>query len=202
MNYDWTNYRREPWNRRFPPQITGLPEWERRSLERDWLPTAPAVAPPCPRVFVSHRQADRNEALRVAYLANQNGFEYWLDVLDLSPAQVPAGHSPALAIAQIIEMALLNCSHVAAVFTVRTPGSLWVPYEYGRVKEPRVITIAASAWVQPSITSNDLPEYLLLGPIHRSESHLCTWFQTERKKWRGTGLPQAFPGSTPPALPS
>jgi hypothetical protein len=37
----------------------------------------------CPRLFVSHRQPDVLYALRVAYLAGRNGFDYWVDTLPL-----------------------------------------------------------------------------------------------------------------------
>ena len=47
------------------------------------------VDPPhCPRVFVSHKQQDAAEALRIGYIARGAGFEFWLDLLDqdLTPA--------------------------------------------------------------------------------------------------------------------
>lgn len=39
----------------------------------------------CPRLFVSHRQGDEHFALRVAWCANVEKVEYWVDVLNLPP---------------------------------------------------------------------------------------------------------------------
>jgi len=36
----------------------------------------------CPRLFVSHRRDDVKFALRIAKLAEESGFAYWVDVLD------------------------------------------------------------------------------------------------------------------------
>src|SRR6185312_4125463 len=36
----------------------------------------------CPRLFVSHRRDDAKFALRIAKLAEESGFGYWVDVLD------------------------------------------------------------------------------------------------------------------------
>jgi len=36
----------------------------------------------CPRIFVSHRQQDYPEALRIAKIASDRGFQFWLDILD------------------------------------------------------------------------------------------------------------------------
>lgn len=48
--------------------------------------------PRCPayRLFVSHRQIDKDLGLRIAELANNNGFEFWLDVLDPALASILA----------------------------------------------------------------------------------------------------------------
>ena len=82
----------------------------------------------------------------------------------------------------IIEMALLNSTHVVAVMTANTRGSEWVPYEYGRVKTPQLpISLQAACWADPRI-GLDLPGYLYLGEIHRSESDVRQWFQTELQK--------------------
>jgi hypothetical protein len=76
-----------------------------------------------PRVFVSHRMVDAAYAERIAWLASQKaGLEYWLDVHDpvlrLAGTALPSGHPVyAITIAAIIEMALLNCTHVIAAHT-------------------------------------------------------------------------------------
>jgi hypothetical protein len=76
-----------------------------------------------PRVFVSHRMVDVAYAERIAWLASQKaGLEYWLDVHDpvlrLAGTTLSAGHVVyAMTVAAIIEMALLNCTHVIAAHT-------------------------------------------------------------------------------------
>jgi len=126
--------------------------------------------PQCPRVFVSHRQVDEKVARRLAWLAWNEGFDYWLDVIDLDPQrnqQVIAieqslGRSltlveTAVLIAAIIEMALLNCTHVIAAMTRNTAGSQWVPYEYGRAKDAAPVSLQAACWRAPALCSSPLP---------------------------------------------
>lgn len=133
--------------------------------------------PQCPvyRLFVSHRQIDKDFGLRVAKLANNNGFEFWLDVLDPTLAAV-AAHThlskdlKALLTACVIEMGLINSTHVLAVMTWRTKGSLWVPYEYGRVRQPG----NTACWKKPSHKFT-LPDYMLLGATTQSESDINQW---------------------------
>ena len=79
------------WVERFPDWAIGGDDWKRY-----WEPLQPPTepfrlrrprvppSPHRPRVFVSHQQKDKKQALRVAYCANGEGFEYWIDVLDPS----------------------------------------------------------------------------------------------------------------------
>ena len=94
-------------------------------------PSTPSLR--CPRALHSHRQKDAVLARRVAWLAAKARFQFWLDDLDPHLALVPAlrlnpNLEALLIIACLIEIALLNCSHVLAVITPRTRGSMWVPY--------------------------------------------------------------------------
>jgi hypothetical protein len=135
----------------------------------------------CPRVFISHRRADVAQALRVAWVARQEGFYFWLDVLDPQLQIANSSGATSRAIALIIEMALLNCTHVLAVMTPKALHSKWVPYEYGRVKDPAPVTTQAAAWVEDATLK--LPGYLYLGAQHHSEQDIRTWFRNERRKW-------------------
>jgi hypothetical protein len=133
----------------------------------------------CPRhrLFVSHRHIDKDYGLRVANLANDNGFEFWLDVLDPALAAIPAlTHLPpkqiALFTACIIEMGLINSTHVLAVMTENTKGGDWVPYEYGRVR--RVGN--TGCWKNPCHNFN-LPDYMELGEITKSEVEITKWLK-------------------------
>src|SRR5882672_2540578 len=145
-DFFWRDFARElPWNR-FPDWASGVGLY--RELMRDFdqnsrlfanLRLQGDAAPrdrgiDCPRLFISHRQADEPYALAIAHLAQRHGFYFWLDILDPTLAVAGAQTDPRT-IAIIIEMALLNCSHVIAVMTPNTKGSTWVPYEYGRVKK-------------------------------------------------------------------
>ena len=216
-NYDWREYQGRSWFDRFPEGVRGYTAWRRRQFEsgRD-LRTMEGdikqarervtVAPSQPCVFVSHRRSDEALARRVAFLACQEGFDYWLDVVDpnlsgVTGVTVTSKGDKAAATAAIIEMALLNSTHVVAIITANTKGSEWVPYEYGRVKTPQSpTTLQAACWTEPGI-GFDLPGYLYLGEIHRSETDIKQWFRTElRKRPGGITGPCGWSGPVPDPL--
>jgi hypothetical protein len=148
----------------------------------------PNPQPRCPRVFVSHRHHDAAEALRIAWLANQSGFEFWLDLLDPQLHWLTATESAAqpayfTLIASIIEIALLNCTHVIAVLSDHTRGTLWVPYEYGRIKERKIHSKRAAVWLHRNILQNDIPEYTVLGVTTRLEREISVWLNTGLLTW-------------------
>lgn len=195
----------------FPEDVSGRREWA-EILE--WLrnidEATPAdeidaqlaklrtLKPPqlnCPRLFVSHRSIDAPLALALGRLALNAGFDVWIDVLDPSLASIvrqPNSVQRAVATALIVEMALLNCSHLLAVMTSSTAGSWWVPYEYGRVKERKATVSNAAAWldhtfqfVVPGPTGPVAnPEYLYLGKLLRQASELDHWLADELRAWR------------------
>jgi hypothetical protein len=47
----------------------------------------------------------------------------------------------------VIEMALLNCTHVVALVTPESVPSRWIPYEYGNVKEPTPYLLNPVCWL-------------------------------------------------------
>lgn len=139
----------------------------------------------CPRLFISHRQADKDYALRIAKLANAHGFAYWIDVFDpalqiLSRSKFSA-QLTSLITACIIEMALINCTHVIACLTDQWRGSMWVPYEYGRVRVLRSLSINACVWLHPNLPKTDFPEYALLGEITLTENEIIRWLAAEHR---------------------
>lgn len=238
-DFKWFDFESYPFAERFPGNfswIAGLPEWD-AGLRRFpfnnpddaliWLdairtarPTQSAML--CPRVFVSHRQSDKDVALRVAYLSWSKGFDFWIDVIDLDPArnaQVrrleaslgrPLNYlEKSILIAAIIEMALLNCTHVIALMTVNTAGSQWVPYEYGRVKEARIRSSRVACWWDSTaLRLGDLPEYLHLSQMNKNEAEILDWLQDamnqhKRKGNACSGAPRgAWVGATPAPLPT
>ncbi|AEW01257.1 hypothetical protein A4D02_35815 [Niastella koreensis] len=148
----------------------------------------PRLANDCPRLFISHRQGDQDYALRIAQLAHKKKFAYWVDVLDpdlkiLEGSNIPERLLP-LVTACIIEMALINCTHVIACMTTKTRGSLWLPYEYGRITELPGNSNKAAAWLHPNLAPKDFPEYMLLGESFRHESEIESWLEEE---WRLLG---------------
>lgn len=202
---------------RFPEWAVGWKEWN--ELRFPEVPPAdgshplgallsltPAQPVP-PRVFISHRQKDHPEAMRAAYLANDEGYHFWLDVLDPHLTWLgahPTSYQKSLAMAAIIEMALLNCSHVLALITQNFPGSAWIPYEYGRVKRANFVTPKAAAWIEPGVNYLTLPEYLFLGPLLPavpgllpSEDAIRWWMQHSAGYYLAKPLPWIHGATTP-----
>ena len=144
---------------------------------------APAVAI-TQRLFISHRQADATQALQIASIAHALNFEFWLDVLDPTLANSTAtpldDERKGLLTAIYIEMALLNCTHLIAVMTANTSGSMWVPYEFGRVKGDSLFDSQVASRLH--ISHVGLPEYLHLGHKHRSDKEVSDWLLSESRK--------------------
>lgn len=210
-----------PWER-LPPELPGrFPPWARGrealgafverltwgSLEelRDALRVAPFdPAPPCPRLFVSHRQPDVREALRIAYLSQQHGFHFWVDVLDPGLQALPRWKSSltpqeyAVLTAGLIEMGLANSTHVCVAWTRNTPGSAWVPYEYGRVADSGTRAHAAGAWVESTVPLPTLPEYMHLGPLEQTDAGVGAWLAGEHARYGGACPVPSLPPWTLP----
>lgn len=164
-------------------------------------PDRPRTAP---RVFVSHRQADAAWGERIAWLASHEaGLDYWLDVHDpllkiagrtLSPTDPRYGY----VIAAIIEMALLNCTHVIAAHTPNSAGSKWIPYELGRVKSRKIFSGQAAGWFQTGIQPQGCGEYVLLAEILPSDVDVEQWLVAHGNK---SDAPKPYPGAEPARLP-
>ncbi len=212
-SYDWREFESQTWTRRFPASVRGADTWRSQTavdapltfLREQRL--GASVRPLRPCLFVSHRKADVTPALRIAYLACLQGFDYWLDVLDPTinslpgaGAGNPTSQQQASAIAAVIEMALLNSTHVMAVMTSNTKGSFWVPYEYGRVKEPTPVTVQAACWLHSALIATGLPEYLHLGVVTRTEHDITSWLKAGRQKYGASVAPNTWTHPTPPSL--
>lgn len=141
---------------------------------------AKASAPrPCPRVFVSHKQEDKDLALDVAWKIHGQGFDVWIDIINLPKLPAPKGLNRAVLLAAMIEMGLINCTHLVAVMTKNTVPSRWVPYEYGRVKDDPPNRVTVAAWVEPPNLGN-LPDYVYLAPLLRTDPELFLWLKDEK----------------------
>jgi hypothetical protein len=223
-NYYWSEFFGRPPAERYPDWVEGVGMWREfiggddfaRQRLLDALVSVRASVPwgaagtelSRPRLFVSHRKDDEARALDVATLAQAEGFQVWLDVLDSalqSTARASTGApADALAVALIIEMALLNSTHVVALITPRTPGTYWVPYEYGRMKDSSPHSLRAACWIDQHVTYE--PEYLELGVKTRSDDDIRDWLRGEIAKWNrvfasSTSGRQISPTSARPLSP-
>ena len=152
-----------------------------------------ALKQPC--LFISHRQSDKQEALRVAYIATALGYDIFLDILD---PYLQQASNPYL-IANRIELALLNSTHVIAMITPNTRGSMWVPYEYGRVKDHKPISSSAGCWIHPQV--QQIAEYLHLGEVNHTENEIEQWLQDELAQYSGVTSQTWAPNKVPAPLP-
>jgi hypothetical protein len=165
--------------------------------------SAGAPGPTKKTIFVSHQRYDADWAERAAWEASDWGLDYWLDIHDLGfsttgAPSVPASIHAAL-IAVIIEMALLNCTHVVSMQTKNARGSRWVPYELGRAKERVRIATNAASWFEDPIWLDPGGDYLALTFCAQRDLDLYAWLHkvAARKSplhpnriWRGKpGMP-------------
>ena len=158
------------------------------------------------RVFVSHQRADVPLAERIAYLATQQGFEYWLDVHDpllqlANRTKLPAVVQSIL-IAAIIEMALLNCSHGITVQTVNAQHSRWVPYEFGRAKRRWLVSTQVASWFDNGVYAASTADYLKLGVCMQSEREIGRWLSAEWSRCRCPIVPAIWRGGKTAPLPN
>jgi hypothetical protein len=72
-------------------------------------------------------------------------------------------------IAAVIEIGLLNASHVIAATTPSSAGSKWIPYEFGRAKDRHVHSIYAASWLEPGMKPTDCGEYIYLAELTATE---------------------------------
>jgi hypothetical protein len=158
------------------------------------------------RVFISHRMGTAPWAERIAWLSSQSGgLDYWLDVHDpvlrlANSVLAPSDPRYAVAIAAIIEMALLNCTHVIAMHTP-PPGntswrpSQWIPYELARAKGRTVYSGQAAGWFHPQVhPPESRGEYVLLADIHLADTAVERWLinhgnPNTKKLYLGRGTP-------------
>jgi TIR domain len=157
-----------------------------------------------PRVFVSHRQNDGAIAEQIAWQASEAGKDYWLDMHDAhlqwANQAIPQTHPRyALIIAAIIEIALLNCTHVIATHTKNSLGSKWIPYELARAKGRKVISGQAAGWFDPTWFNpgNQSPqsqgEYVVLADILHTRAEVDHWLGAAQgvpaRRYRGKPNP-------------
>jgi hypothetical protein len=72
---------------------------------------------------------------------------------------------------------------VIALITTNTPGSKWVPYEYGRAKDSSMYSLQAACWIEAGVLKKDLGEYLLLSVTTETDAEIKDWLDDELKSW-------------------
>ena len=122
-------------------------------------------------VFISHRQSDAQEAQRFAQYLKAHNIDYWLDIHD--PILTTGAPLSPFAIANIIEIALINSTHVVAIITDNSKGSEWIPYEYGRVKDP--ISYSGNVCAYDQLNNNTLPDYMKLSVVEKNDPSVLSW---------------------------
>lgn len=207
-NYFWKEFSARPLSARFPDWTIGRHLWLERNEDNpeamlalldelveyrrhaNWG-TSPLE---CPRLFISHRQKDEIRAREIAGIAQKVGFQYWLDVLDPDLLSIAATATPtpqqSLRLAVLIEVALVNSTHILALMTANTKGSMWVPYEYGRAKDSSPNSLSAAYWIDAGLeqqlqrTGEQLPEYLLLSLRTERDVDIERWLLDELVSWQ------------------
>jgi hypothetical protein len=104
--------------------------------------------------------------------------------------------------AAIIEMGLLNASHLIAGMTPNTAGSKWLPYEFGRAKFRRLHSPFSASWLYPRMTESDFGEYIYLAETTRAEVDIRGWLNVTRTARRCVRPPASWARMVPDPLPT
>jgi hypothetical protein len=121
------------------------------------------------RVFVSHQREDADIATGVAQRLVSNRVAAYVDVFD--PLIGKTGDE----LGDYIRGVMGTCTHLMAVVSERTRGSLWVPWEIGIAteKEFPLSTFAGGEC--------DLPEYLKKWPYLKRREQIDKWVEASRQ---------------------
>lgn len=110
-------------------------------------------------IFISHRQADSEEAAQLHRYFTSKDILAYVDLLE-------PGLKTDREITDKIRERLGQCTHLMAVVSENTKGSWWVPFEIGVAteKDNRISTLTKVSVV--------LPEYLSIWPVLHTQQHL------------------------------
>jgi hypothetical protein len=136
-------------------------------------------------IFISHQRADQRRAERIACIIDHHQLHAWLDVhdptLNFVNQNIPAGLIRSILIAAIIEMALINSTHIIAVHTGNSAISRWVPYELARAKSRKIISRQAAGWFRTGNIYARCGEYVHLAADLRDENDIIQWLISEAR---------------------
>jgi len=104
-------------------------------------------------IFISHKREDSRKAEYVArYIEKEYGFHTYVDTLDNEI-------STSINITDRIISKLRDATHLLVIFSEKTQGSMWVPFELG-VSYEREQGIGVLIWNDTVTSIKELPEYL------------------------------------------
>ena len=118
------------------------------------------------KVFISHKDSDRNTAMEVLNVLTSNRVEAYLDVLDNSV--VKKGEL----LTKHIKSKLNECTDILVVMTEKTKSSWWVPFEIGMAAQKDLPTVS---YLQSGVA---LPDYLSYWPRLKSNSDIVKYINT------------------------
>ena len=135
-----------------------------RIQERN-LKSSQKINVPTQAAFISHQSSDRTTAERVATALSSRGYPCYVDTLDPDVD----GDNPKLE--SYLRQIIGQCRGLMAIVSRATKSSWWVPLEIGVAleKEKHIATYL--------VTSEDLPSYLWLWPMLRSDQEAISWAQ-------------------------
>ncbi len=122
-----------------------------------------------PRVFISHKNEDRDAASAIAAYLKKGGLDIYLDVIDTQLGR----SGPDLA--DYIRSKLEGCTQLLAVMTPITGKSWWVPWEIGVATEKERFL---ASFVARGAT---VPEYLEKWPYLRNDQDLDKYIAESKR---------------------
>ena len=133
-------------------------------------PGGAQIQVPSNATFISHQSNDETAAERVARYLSSHGYPCYLDTLDPNVD----GDSPSLE--SYLRSVIALCNNLMAIVSRTTRMSWWVPLEIGVAleKEKHIATYL--------LTSEDLPSYLWLWPMLRSDGDVLQWAQDTQRE--------------------
>jgi hypothetical protein len=139
----------------------------------------PLVAGPegPPIVFVSHRSTDKPLARALVRVFEELHLHYWLDENDADLQRAAQlGMTGDAALVHAIERGLRHATWLMGLFTPRTFGSWWVPYEIGfaRAQGKQASFVAQGLRILESI----IPEYATICSVYSSVDEIARWAAT------------------------
>lgn len=121
------------------------------------------------KVFISHKDIDRDIAISIAKFLEKRQITYYLDALD------PRIEFDGEEITKYLQRCLSKCTHLLAVLSNATRFSWWVPFEIGLATEKQY-PIASFL-----VANIKLPEYLASWPRLKGDYDLEKYCQLLRE---------------------